>query len=104
MRVVLAHRFADHARGFLVRRVVPQPEFHHREQDPALHGLESVPGVGQRPAHDDAHRVVQIAVLDLLDQRQGDDLAEERFALFFFLIHIEIPPRAIPVSGERSKI
>ena len=44
----------------------------HRHEDAALRWLEPVTDIGQRPGHDDAHRVGQVAVLQLLLDRQFD--------------------------------
>ena len=44
----------------------------HRHEDAALRWLEAVTDIGQRPGHDDAHRVGQVAVLQLLLDRQLD--------------------------------
>ena len=51
----------------------------HRHQNPPLRRLQPVAHVGQRPADDHAHRVRQVAVLQLvfdrqIDQPQGDGL------------------------------
>ena len=82
--VIFTHRLADDAGGLLVRRVVPKPQLRHGVQDAPLHGLQAVADIGQRPPHDDAHGVVQVALLDLVHQGQGDDPAEQRAFLVLF--------------------
>jgi len=42
------------------------PDVVHPPQDAAVHGLETVPGVGKRTRHDDRHRVVEEGSLHLL--------------------------------------
>jgi hypothetical protein len=36
----------------------------HGVQDSALHGLKAIPRVGQGTRHDDAHRIIEIGLLD----------------------------------------
>ena len=72
VRVILTHHVADHAGGFHVGPVGRVPLFVHREQDAPLHRLEAVAQVGQRPADDHAHGVIEIGFLDLvLDGDRG---------------------------------
>ena len=73
VRVVLTHRLADNTRRLLERLVVAHAELHHSVEYAALHGLQTVARVGQRAAHDDAHRVVEIALLDFFFERQSYD-------------------------------
>ena len=74
VRVVLAHHVADDAGALHVAAVGRVPLFVHREQDAALDGLEAVAHVGQRPADDDAHGVVEVRFLDLvLDRNRTDE-------------------------------
>ncbi len=53
-----AHLLVDAARG--------QAQVAHRHQDPPLRRLEPVADVRQRPADDDRHRIVEVALLELL--------------------------------------
>ena len=78
--VVVAHRVADHPGALAVRRVGPQPHAQHRVQDPALHRLEAVAHVGNRPGRDHRQRVGQERLRNLLDDGCVDDLAGERRA------------------------
>ena len=43
-----------------------QPQVAHRHQDPPLRRLEPVADVRQGPADDDRHRIVEVALLELL--------------------------------------
>jgi len=70
VRVVLTHHLADDARRFPVRLPRDDPEFVHPVEDPALNRLQPIADVGDRPAADDAHRVVDVGLLHLLfDER-----------------------------------
>ena len=73
VRVITLHRLADDARALAGGAAGAQPEVAHRHQDPPLRRLEPVADVGQGPADDDRHRVVEVALLELLldVQRQG---------------------------------
>ena len=73
VRVVLAEHVAHHRRRLLVRPAGHEPQLVHRVQDPAVHRLEAVPDVGQRPRHDDAHRVVDERLLHLLFDEPGQN-------------------------------
>ena len=64
--VVVGHDVAGGAGALDVVAVGPEALHVHRPQDPAVHGLQAVAGVGQRPRHDDRHRVVQEGALHLL--------------------------------------
>ena len=66
VRVVVAHHVADDAGALGVRPVGLQAVLVHREQHAAVDGLEPVAGVGQRPAHDHRHRVVEVGGAHLL--------------------------------------
>ena len=63
--VVLAEHVADDGGALLVGAVRPQSTLVHRPQDPPVDGFESVAHVGQGPAHDDGHGVVQEGLLHL---------------------------------------
>ena len=62
VRVVLAHDVADHARALHIRAVPGDVGLVHRVQDAAVHGFQPVAHVRQGPAHDHAHRVVEVRV------------------------------------------
>ncbi len=66
VRMVALHRLADDGGAFRGRGVRPQPEIVHRQKDAPLRRLQTIAHVRQRPADDDAHRVAEIAVLQLV--------------------------------------
>ena len=39
-----------------------------------MHGFQTVSNVGQRAAHDHAHRVIEIAALHFIEDRDGLDI------------------------------
>ncbi len=65
VRVELAHHVADDPRALHVAPVGPVAAVVHRVEDLAVHRLEAVADVGQRPPDDDAHRVVEVGPLHL---------------------------------------
>jgi len=73
VRVVLADHVADDARGLLVSAVPLVAELAHRVQHAAVHGLQAVAHVRQRPADDHAHRVIEIALLHLVFEVDRED-------------------------------
>ena len=72
--VILADHVADHPGGFLVGLVPVVVEFVHGEQHTPVHGLEAVADIGQGAAHDDAHGVVEIGLLEFVLNGDGRDL------------------------------
>ena len=66
MRVVVAHRLGDRTCRLGVAAVRAEPGVVHRIEHPAMHRLESISHLGQRAPDDDAHRVIDVAVLHLL--------------------------------------
>jgi hypothetical protein len=77
VRVVLAHHLPDDARALHVRAVGPDAHLLHRVEDPALHGLQPVAGVGQRAGVDDRVRVLQEARLHLRGDVDVEDALGE---------------------------
>ena len=73
VRVVLAEHVAHDGRALLVGTSREEALFPHGVEDPAVHGLESVPGVGQGALDDHAHRVVDERVPHLLLEEAGYD-------------------------------
>ena len=71
VRVVLAEHVADDARALRVRPAGLEAALVHREEHPAVHRLQAVADVGQRPGHDHAHGVVEVARAHLLRSSRG---------------------------------
>src|SRR6202035_5877812 len=73
VRVVMLEHLADD-RGTLL---IAGPRGHslvlHRVEDAAMDGLEAIANVRQRPAHDDAHRIVHVARTHLVLELQRQD-------------------------------
>ncbi len=65
VRVVVTHDVTDDAGALDVAAVGPEAGVEHGVEDLAVHRLEAVPHVRQRPADDDAHRVVEVRALHL---------------------------------------
>ncbi len=59
VRVIVTHDVTDDARALDVAAVWPVATVEHGVEDLAVNWLEPVAHVGQCPAHDDAHRVVE---------------------------------------------
>ena len=62
MRVIFAKHVANHACAFHVRAVPHVIGLVHGEQHAAMNGFQAVTNIGQRPAHDHAHRVIEIGM------------------------------------------
>ncbi len=77
VRVQPTHHLADHAGGLHVAAVGAQPHVRHRVEDPALHRLEPVAGVGQGAGVDDRVGVLQEAGPHLLADVDVDDVLLE---------------------------
>ena len=60
MRVILTEHFTDNSSRLLRGFVVCDAHIHHTIEDAAMHRLETIAYIGQRTAHDDRHRVVNI--------------------------------------------
>ena len=73
VRVIAAHHLAHHLGAFAGRGVGVQPHLAHGVEHAALHGLQPVAHVGQRPVGDDAERIGQVAPGQRLAQRLVDD-------------------------------
>jgi hypothetical protein len=73
MRMIFADHVTDDARRLLVRLVVFVPEFAHRKQDTPVHRLEPISDIGQCPAHNDAHRIVEIRLAHLVFEIDRED-------------------------------
>ena len=71
VRVIFTHHVADHAGRFHVFAVRVMPLLVHRVEDAAMHRLEAVARIGERPRHDHAHGVIEIGALHLLGDGDG---------------------------------
>ena len=69
VRVIFTHDVADHARRLHVFLVGRMALLVHRIEDAPVHRLQSVAHVGERPRHDYAHGVIEVAALHLLGDR-----------------------------------
>ena len=106
MGVVLTQHIAYAGGGFLEGFVGGQATLVHGVQDSPVDGLQAVPHIGQGPAHDDGHGVVDVAVLHLLDQLglhdvlvgEGDVLR----AIVFVFCHSFTPLSPPPGGGTRN--
>ena len=64
MRVELADHVADDARAFLAGRARVETEQTHGVEQPAVHWLQPVARVRQRPVHDRRQRIGEVALLE----------------------------------------
>ena len=71
--VVVAAGIAGNLRALHPRRAGGEVEVVHGDQDPPLRRLEPISHVGQGPRHDHAHGIRQVAVFQLLFDRQLDE-------------------------------
>ncbi len=73
VRVVVTHDVTDDARTLEVTAVRAVTTVVHRVQDAAVHRLEAVTDLRQRPADNDRHRVVEVRPLHLDFDADGLD-------------------------------
>lgn len=66
MRVVLTHDVTDDAGALVPAAVGAVTTVVHRVDDPTVYRFEAVAHIGQGTPDDDAHRVVEVRVLDLI--------------------------------------
>src|SRR5574337_1562297 len=59
-------RFGTRSRALLIRAACGESKLLHGIEHPAVDGFEPIPHVGQGPADDDAHGVVQVGPAHLL--------------------------------------
>lgn len=71
--VVLTEHLPHHTGTFPVGPVAREAELVHRVEDAPVHRLEAVAGIGQGPAHDHAHRILQVGARHLIAQVGLDD-------------------------------
>ncbi len=74
VRVILADHVAHGARRLVVGTVGGEVELAHRIEDAPVHRFQAVANVGQRAAHDHAHRVIEIAAFHFIEDRDGLDI------------------------------
>ncbi|MCY1171370.1 hypothetical protein D9M73_114790 [compost metagenome] len=69
VRVIFTHRVTDDAGAFAIGPVINEAAFRRRPQDTAVDGLQTITNIGKRARDDHAHRIVEIARLHLVDDR-----------------------------------
>jgi len=75
VRVIFTHHVADDPARLAVRPAGDVAGFVASVENPAVDRFQSVANVGQGPAHDHAHRVIEIAGLHFVDDRDRSDFA-----------------------------
>ena len=71
--VVFAEHFTHHPGAFAVRAVAGETQLVHRVENAPVHRLETIAGIGQGPAHDHTHRILQIGARHFIAQIGLDD-------------------------------
>src|SRR3989338_11378867 len=66
MGMVFAQDFPHDTGAFFIRLIMLQVQVLHREEHPAVHRFQAVADIGQGPAHNHAHRVIKVRVLNLI--------------------------------------
>ena len=105
VRVVLAHHVAHGTRRLAVGLVVRVAGLVHRVEDAPVHRFQPVAQVGDRPAHDHAHRVIEIATI-FISSGDRDRGASRRlrvvarnfvfvFRGFRRIVHVRVPPMPV---------
>ena len=101
MRMVFTDHVADGARRLAVRLVVFEPVLVHRVENPAMHRLQAVARIRQRPRHDHAHGVIEVGALHLVEDGYGANIRGRR--RFAGLLIFRFRQRGNPVSfGSES--
>ena len=103
--VQLAHHVADDARALHVPAVGTQVHVVHRVEDAALHGLQPVPRVRDRPGVDHRVRVLEEARLHLLGDVDVGDLLDHvlihrRLGYHVLPTSVRVPPAIVPKAGR----
>ena len=87
VRMVVTEHVADGGGALLEGLVGGEPALVHSIEDTPMHGLEPVPHVRQRPAHDDAHGVAHVAIFHLAHDLARDDfLIGEHYVLWLIIL------------------
>ena len=98
-----AHHVADDLRAFLEGRAWVEPQDVHAVEDAAMHGLESVAGVGKRPSHDGRKGIGEIALLERIAQVDVDrDRRRRRGRRNGFGHGLRVTPRLESRQGRRQ--
>ena len=84
VRMVVTAGVAGDLRALHAARAGREIQVVHRHENAALRRLEAVAHIGQRAAHDDAHRVREVALLQLIFDRQIDEPQRDRLRLRIF--------------------
>ena len=101
VRMIFTDHVADGARRLAVRLVALEPVLVHRVENPAMHRLQAVARIGQRPRHDHAHGVIEVAALHLVEDGYGANIRGRR--RFAGLLIFRVRQRGNPVSfGSES--
>ena len=95
--VVFAQHFAHHTGAFAVGAIAGESQLVHRIKDAAMHRFEAVAGIGQRPAHDHAHRILQIGARHLIAQICLDDPGVGIVAGFAWILRSGWIRHALPI-------
>ncbi len=77
VRVIFADDVADHTGRLLVRLVPVIAQFAHGVEHAPMHGFQAVADIGQCPADDDAHCVIQIGFAHLVFEIYGQYFASD---------------------------
>ncbi len=97
VRMEVTHRLADDLGALAVAGIRIEPQFAHRKQDAAVHGLQAVAHIRQRAVHDGGQRVREVALFQRILQLHGLDRARARQN--WFLAHC----RGLAPAGGRLK-
>ena len=77
VRVVLANDVTDNTRRFLVGLVIVIAQLAHGEQRPPVYRFQPIARIGQRTSHNHAHGVIEIGLLHLVLDVDGQDFFRE---------------------------
>ena len=86
VRVVVTQHVADCGGAFFESLIRGKSALIHRVEYAPVHGLEPVPHVRQRPAHDDAHGIAHVALFHLANDLARDDLLTREHYILGFII------------------
>src|SRR5262245_1705222 len=74
VRVIFTHHLAHDAGALDVLLVPLEPKLVHAKQDAPMHGFETIAHVGQSPAHDHAHGVIEIGAFHFVGDGDRPDV------------------------------